>query len=102
MRELENLVERLVVSVPATTIDAGHIPELHMGEKTYWKDERGWGTEIVPLRQAVEETEKHLIARALKECGSMTKAAKRLGLDRTTVMRKVSKYSIPYKKIKRN
>ena len=101
VRELENLVERLVVSVPVTTIDAGHIPELYMGEKSYWKDERGWGPGIVPLRQAVEEKEKYLIVQALKECGSMTKAAKRLGLDRTTVLRKVSKYSIPYQKIKK-
>ncbi|HBQ86449.1 MAG TPA: transcriptional regulator [Syntrophomonas sp.] len=98
VRELENLIERLVVSEPSTLISGEHVPELRNLKKTYYDNNANEGTEmeIIPLRQAVEETEKHLIREALKRYGSMGKAAKSLGLDRTTVLRKISKYQIPY------
>jgi len=46
------------------------------------------------LREAVEEVEKYLLAKALKENKSMRKAAQVLGVDQSTVVRKVHKYGL--------
>jgi transcriptional regulator with PAS, ATPase and Fis domain len=49
------------------------------------------------LRTAVETLEKKLITQALLEKGSMGRAASALGVDRTTILRKIGKYGILYK-----
>jgi transcriptional regulator with PAS, ATPase and Fis domain len=48
------------------------------------------------LRAAVETMEKKLITQALLEHGSMGRAASVLGVDRTTILRKIGKYGIQY------
>ena len=50
----------------------------------------------LPLREAVEALEKQLITQALLEQGSMGRTAAALGVDRTTILRKIDKYGIPY------
>jgi len=99
VRELENLVERLVVSVYSSVIDLVHIPELGIANLpvTHAPPE---GTEApggrFQLHEAVEDLEKRLITQALQEYGSMGRAAAVLGVDRTTILRKIGKYGIPY------
>ena len=97
VRELENLVERLVVSVVSGLIDVVHLPELGIATLA-----AGPGPAPVnparplPLREAVEALEKQLITQALLEQGSMGRTAAALGVDRTTILRKIDKYGIPY------
>jgi len=92
VRELENLVERLVVSVYGSTIGLADIAELGTARLPQQDSvERG-----LPLRQAVEALEKELISQALLSHGSMGRVAAALGVDRTTILRKIAKYRIPY------
>ena len=49
----------------------------------------GWN-----LQKTVAEIEKDLIARAIKNFGSQRKAAKPLGINHSTLSRKIKKYGI--------
>ena len=46
------------------------------------------------LKDAVEETERYLIEEAYRELRSWKKVAEALGVDRTTIFRKATKYHI--------
>jgi transcriptional regulator with PAS, ATPase and Fis domain len=46
------------------------------------------------LKDAVEETERYLIEEAYREHRSWKKVAEALGVDRTTIFRKATKYHI--------
>ncbi len=104
IRELENMVERIVISYSSEVITNQHISAL------YVKPHQGYDVlgkpsvnvdEIIPLSRAIEETEKQLISQALMKYGNMGKAAKVLGVDRTTVLRKIKKYNLVYPSYKK-
>ncbi len=46
------------------------------------------------LKEAVEQTEAYLLAECYNECGSWKKVAEILGVDRTTIFRKVIRYKL--------
>jgi TyrR family helix-turn-helix protein len=50
--------------------------------------------EQTSLKSAVDELEKQMIKQALKKHGSTRKAAKVLGVDQSTIVRKAQKYNI--------
>ncbi len=92
IRELSNLIEQLVVLLPGDKIDIEDIPS-HI--------RRGYNSgKITPLahgwnlQKTVAEIEKDLIARAIKNFGSQRKAAKPLGINHSTLSRKIKKYGI--------
>lgn len=92
IRELSNLIEQLVVLLPTDKIDIEEIPSnIRMGYQNIKNavPSHGWN-----LPQTVAETEKDLINRALKEFGSQRKAAEPLGIDHSTLSRKIKKYCI--------
>ncbi|HHV61935.1 MAG TPA: sigma 54-interacting transcriptional regulator [Firmicutes bacterium] len=96
VRELENLMERLVVTVDAPAILPCHLPEEVRGEgrATPCKGAvyvRG----IVPLKEATEEVERQIITRALERNESTYRIAKLLGVNQSTVVRKIRKYARP-------
>ncbi len=105
VRELENYIERLVISSVADVIeesldtdivDASEVKATSEA-KTASPDLSGTRKiEELSLKAALEETEKILIESALSKGGSMAAAAERLGVDRTTILRKIAKYKIPY------
>lgn len=83
VRELRNVVQRLVVSGRGPTVSAGEV-ERALGVRGDWAPER----EI--LRSSVRSHEFDRIARALEECGgNRTLAAERLGISRVTLWRKL-------------
>lgn len=51
-------------------------------------------TDIIPLKQALALTEFNLIALARKKCGTTTKMAKDLGVNQSTISRKMRKLGI--------
>lgn len=79
IRELQNLIERLVVLTRGETINANDLP---------------FGKETAPpnqLKELVNSQERELIAKALKDCNdNRTKAAKQLGIPRTSLNSKIS------------
>jgi PAS domain S-box-containing protein len=94
VRELENVIERLMIMVDERKIEFYHLPDyIRKG-----KDEEDFKLVlpgIIPLRQAVEEVESNLISLAIKKHKTMEHAAKALGVNRTTVLRKMQKYNLP-------
>jgi two-component system response regulator AtoC len=98
IRELENLIERLVLMARGDTITLEDIPaELKLAasasqvprpdslEKPF-KD---------VMKSHMEEVEKEAIVRFLEECGgNVTKAAQRLGLSRKGLQLKMIKYTL--------
>lgn len=90
VREVRNIVERMVVTSISSVISVQDIPPALRNDKSskYRRPDTN------QLKLAVEEVEKDLITRAIKEYKSMRKAARVLGVDQSTVARKVQKYSI--------
>ncbi len=86
VRELENSLEHAVVLSRGETIRAAHLPpELsHSG--------RGGRLQEVPLHSPQE---KDLLEAALQRAGwNRSRAARRLGIDRTTLWRKIREYGL--------
>jgi len=88
VRELRNLVERLVILTPEETITEAHARALlpirtEEAGGTYFRPE-------TPLRKMVEAAERDLIERALEfRNGHVTKTATDLGLERSHLYKKM-------------
>ncbi|SHH51710.1 PAS domain S-box-containing protein [Caloranaerobacter azorensis DSM 13643] len=91
VRELENLIERVVVTTPGDIIDVKDLP-MFLLENTNDGSKKIDIEGIMPLREAVELVEKKLIKRAYKQCKSTYEMAKVLGVNQSTVVRKIQKY----------
>lgn len=92
IRELENLIERLIVLVNENIILLRHLPE-HLKED----ESRNRAIQvngIIPLKKAIEDVEAQLIENALKEHGTTRKAAKILQVNQSTIVRKIKSYNL--------
>ncbi len=88
VRELENIVERLFVVTPGEIIYCHHVPEkLLPGLKQKCVKVTG----VMPLKEAVDELQRLLIEEALAMYGSTYKAAEALGVEQSTIVRKLAK-----------
>ena len=91
IRELENTVERLVVTNRNGVIFPTDLPSKIIAEN----NEYGGGVmidDIIPLKKATEEIEKQLISAAYVRYGSSYKVAKALGISQSAASRKIIKY----------
>ena len=80
VRELENEIERAVMLA-----DDGELIQLaHLSERVR-QGARASGSEARTLNDAIEELKRRMIEDALRECGSKTRAAERLGLTRQSL-----------------
>ncbi len=91
IRQLENTIERLVLTTPKPTITANDLPKMFL--------ENGGSAsvnvnKITRLDTAVEELEKELIKMAVEEYGTTVKAAEALGVNQSTVSRKMAQYHL--------
>lgn len=92
VRELENQVENLLITSAGDVILRGDLPD-----KFFAAGASGRGVqlhEILPLKDAVEQVEKDLIERALSKYGSTRKAASVLGVNASTIVRKMQTYQL--------
>lgn len=109
MRELENMVERLVILDDDGLITVEDIPEHIISghqavEGEVFREQRdiGWTPEGVVFPQegvdlyaVLDEIEKRIIIQALEKAGGVKKkAASLLGLNRTTLLEKLKKKGI--------
>jgi two-component system nitrogen regulation response regulator NtrX len=93
VRELKNLVERLVILAPKATIEAEDLPELGPGKKIddLFFERESYGD----FRAAME---KEFFERKLRLYGyNVSKTARKLGMQRSNLYKKLEKYDIPYK-----
>lgn len=89
VRELKNAVERAVVTSATMLIEREDLPQelAAFGLPPEEKEPSG-------LAEAVARLESQMIREALKECGTVSLAAKQLGVNQSTISRKIQKYGI--------
>lgn len=88
VRQLENMVERLVIMSEKAVISPYELPaEFKVKSKQQ-------AEEIKPLKEVKKEAEIRMIQLALKKYGSIRQAAKHLKVDHSTIVRKIQKYRI--------
>ena len=90
VRELWNLVERLVVCTKSETIDVPDLP-LEVVESSL---AAGAPAEPASLKQLVKKLEATIVRDALTRYGTQSKAAKHLGVGQATIARKARLYEI--------
>ena len=89
IRELENLVERIVVTSSGGLVTRGSVYHaLNPGSHS----PAGHQDEDLPLKQQVAAYEREIILHTLEHTGSMRKAAKALGVDHSTLVKKCRQY----------
>ncbi|MEW6082648.1 MAG: sigma 54-interacting transcriptional regulator [Bacillota bacterium] len=93
VRELENMVERLVVTVEASIITPGHVPKGIL--KGSARGRPVTVSAMMPLKEAIEEVECQLIEKAYSRFGNTYKMAEVLGVNQSTIVRKMHKYIKP-------
>lgn len=93
VRELENLIENLVVLTREAIITKEHLPKYVWRTSTIkYPTVEVHG--ILPLKEAINILEDSLISRAMKEYGTTRKVASVLGVDQSTIVRKVQKMKL--------
>ncbi|MCK5784982.1 MAG: sigma-54-dependent Fis family transcriptional regulator [Candidatus Sabulitectum sp.] len=94
VRELENVIERAVILAGNKEIHLEHLPGW-ISDPSRGSIKTLTGNEIVPLDVIVSSIERHYIQKALTASGGVrSKAARRLGLKRTTLLARMKKLGI--------
>lgn len=88
IRELQNIIERLVVLTDSDHIDTSNLPSIFRRHNV---GEAITINRIIPLKQAMSLVEKQLIAMAKEKYSTTTKIAEVLGVDQSTISRKINK-----------
>ncbi len=93
VRELENIIERLVVITKEDEIDEAVVSSVvGMPENPLVNSLMSSGG--MRLKEAVAALESRMIETALRETGSSYRAAEKLGMDQSTIIRKARKLGI--------
>ena len=82
VRELENVLENLVITTPGDEIRRENLPQ------KFWS-ENGEPAAVGMREVTVERVELAAIQHAIDQCGSVRKAAAALGVDPSTIVRKM-------------
>ena len=96
IRELENIIERAINLADQESIEIHHLPQYLIIQKSEVKEETIQVKPVLTsLKVAVEEVEKASIIQCLKAMQyNKLKAAKILGISRTSLYEKIDKYNI--------
>lgn len=92
VRELINVIERLVITCQQDSILPGHLPRNMVQQAS--QRLAGKPGALLPLRDVLEMVEREVIERSMRECRSLRQAARTLGIDPSTLLRKADKYRI--------
>lgn len=93
IRELENVLETMVILSPGDVL----LPKDFPGEQDPESQEDQTGVHvqgILPWRQALAETERQLLRQARKKYKTTREIAKALGVNQSTVSRKLKEYQL--------
>lgn len=88
VRELENVIERIVVTSNESLIEVEHLPEYIRSHRKFISDKDA------KLKTALEQTELYLLSEAYKKLRSWDKVAEQLGITRPTAYRKAAKHGL--------
>jgi len=89
VRQLENLIERMVITVQDPIIDVTHLPLEYTGEAVHSAALMARGG---TLSERLDAYEAEIIRDAYHRCGTTVAVAKELGISQATAARKVAKY----------
>ncbi|UYY99814.1 sigma 54-interacting transcriptional regulator [Peribacillus frigoritolerans] len=97
IRELENLIERLILTIEEPIIFPEHLPQSITGQIEQPEDSNFLAIEQdceenFDLKKALEKVERQLIAKAWKKCKTTYEMAEHLGISQPTVIYKLKKY----------
>lgn len=95
IRELENLMEQLVVTSKGPVIYPEGLPR-HLSKSSGTKLPGVAVSGILQLNKAVEETERQILKLAITKYKTSRKIAKALGVNQTTIIRKIHKYDLHF------
>jgi len=94
VRELMNICERLVVMSETELIDHADLPSHILGSlKVAAPEDLHWSEET-SLQQAVETLERNLLAKAQERHRNQAKIAEVLGVNQSTIARKLKRYGL--------
>lgn len=98
IRELENLVERIIALSDNDEIEIGNLPS-HISSLYHINENTNCGRALINMNNSgdiatLEEYEKEIIRRALQKYGSFNAAGKALGVTHKTVALKARRYNI--------
>jgi TyrR family helix-turn-helix protein len=85
VREIKNLMENLIVSVPSLVIELHHLP-------TYIQSAQSVHNTLT-LKERVDRFEQQVVLATLKSQPSLRQAAKILGIDHSTLVKKLKRWS---------
>ncbi|MED2971385.1 sigma 54-interacting transcriptional regulator [Fictibacillus sp. B-59209] len=91
VRELINLIERLVVISPATLITTEHLPDYIKASHSIPAPPSNLSK---PLKEVLEDVEKQMLQRARRDYKTTVQIAEALGISQPSVVRKMQKYDI--------
>ncbi|WP_228548400.1 sigma 54-interacting transcriptional regulator [Sporosarcina obsidiansis] len=91
VRELQNMIERLVVTADASTIDVEQLPDFLLESKTLPAVQV---TDIIPIKEAIDLVEYQLLVLAKKKYRTTVKIAEVLQVNQSTVSRKLKNIGI--------
>jgi len=90
VRELVNLVERLTVTANGKLISAKEV-NVVLNEKEHFPLRPVTVTSVIPLKEAMDDLEQQLVTLAMEQHGTTVRAAEALGVNQSTVVRKLKK-----------
>lgn len=94
VRELMNISERLVVMSETEVIDLADLPSQIVGSvKAGIPEDLAW-PEAMTLQQALETVERNLLTRARERYHNQSRIAAALGVNQSTIARKLKRYGL--------
>ncbi len=94
IQELENLIETMVVLVQNDVIVPDDLPHRYRQPGSDGGLSQVSVLGIMPLKEAVQEVERQLLIRAQEQYPATREMARALGMDQSTISRKLSTYAI--------
>ena len=89
IREIESVIERVLLTSPSTVIQSAHIPDFIAS----YAFKRNLSDKDFSLKSALEFYEKRLILQAFEQHKTTTATAHALGISQPSVVRKLKKYN---------
>lgn len=93
VRELWNLIERLVLTVPGDVVDAADV-DADDAAPPLPSPAQLLGGERIDLRKLLRDVEAGILREALKRFGTQARAARHLGVAQATIARKSKQYGL--------
>ncbi len=92
IRELENMIERLVITTIDEVIEEKHVLDIIEPYNRAVSET----DEIIPIKEAVENLERYILARAFQKYKTTREVAEILKIDQSTVVKKAKKLNISH------